>query len=46
MIIKKIKHPYRDENISTNKDPENTSKSGKKLCFFNVRLHDYFIDEY
>ena len=35
MIIKKIKHPYRDENISTNKDPNNTSKIGKKLCFLS-----------
>ena len=35
MIIKKIKHPYRDERISTNKDPKNTSKSGKKLCFLS-----------
>ena len=35
MIIKKIKHPNRDENISTNKDPKNTVKSGKKLCFLS-----------
>ena len=35
MIIKKIKHPYRDENISTNKEPKNTSKIGKKLCFLS-----------
>ena len=35
MICKKIKHPYRDENISTNKEPRNTSKSGKKLCFLS-----------
>jgi len=35
MIIKKNKHPYRDENISTNKKPKNTSKSGKKLCFLS-----------
>ena len=35
MIIKKIKHPYRDESISTNKEPKNTSKIGKKLCFLS-----------
>ena len=35
MIIKIIKHPYRDESISTNKDPKNTVKSGKKLCFLS-----------
>ena len=35
MIIKKIKHPYRDESISTNKDPKNTSKIGKELCFLS-----------
>jgi len=35
MIIKKIKHPYRDENISPNKKPKNTSKIGKKLCFLS-----------
>ena len=35
MIIKKIKHPYRDESISPNKEPKNTSKSGKKLCFLS-----------
>ena len=35
MIIKKIKHPYRDERISTNKDSKNTVKSGKKLCFLS-----------
>ena len=35
MIIKKIKHPYRDESISTNKDPGNKSKSGKQLCFLS-----------
>jgi hypothetical protein len=35
MIIKKIKLPYRDESISTNKKPKNTSKSGKKLCFLS-----------
>jgi hypothetical protein len=33
MIIKKIKHPYRDENISKSKKPKNTSKGGKELCF-------------
>ena len=33
MIIKKIKHPYRDENISKSKKPKNTSKAGKELCF-------------
>ena len=35
MIVKKIKHPYSDENISTNKDPKKISKSGKKLCFLS-----------
>ena len=35
MIIKKIKQPYKDENISPNKKPKNTSKSGKKLCFLS-----------
>ena len=35
MIIKKIKHPCSDESISTNKDPKNTAKSGKKLCFLS-----------
>ena len=35
MIVKKIKHPYRDENISTNKDPKKISKSGNKLCFLS-----------
>ena len=35
MIIKKIKHPYKDESISTNKEPKNTSKIGKKLCFLS-----------
>ena len=35
MIIKKIKHPYRDENISPNKKPRNTFKIGKKLCFLS-----------
>ena len=35
MIIKKIKHPYRNESISTNKDPGNKSKSGKQLCFLS-----------
>ena len=33
MIIKKIKHPYKDENISKSKKPKNTSKVGKELCF-------------
>ena len=33
MICKKIKHPYRDENISNSKKPKNTPKAGKKLCF-------------
>ena len=35
MIIKKITTAYRDGNTSTNKDPKNTSKSGKKLCFLS-----------
>ena len=35
MIIKKIKHLYRDESISTNKEPKNTSKIGKKLSFLS-----------
>jgi len=35
MIIKKIKHPNRDENISPNKKPKNTAKSGKKLCLLS-----------
>ena len=35
MIIKKITTAYRDENISTNKKPNNTSKSGKKLYFLS-----------
>jgi len=35
MIVKKIKHPYRDENISPNKEPKNTAKSGKQLCFLS-----------
>ena len=33
MIIKKIKHPYRDENISKSKKPKTISKAGKELCF-------------
>ena len=33
MISKKIKHPYRDENISKSKKPKNISKGGKELCF-------------
>ena len=33
MIIKKIKHPYKDENISKSKKPKNTSKVSKELCF-------------
>ena len=33
MIIKKIKRPYKDENISKSKKPKNTSKVGKELCF-------------
>ena len=35
MICKKIKHPYRDESISSNKEAKNTAKSGKKLCFLS-----------
>ena len=35
MIIKKITTAYRDGNISTNTDPKNTSKIGKKLCFLS-----------
>ena len=35
MIIKKIKHPYRDENISESKESDNTPKIGKKLCFLS-----------
>jgi hypothetical protein len=35
MIIKKITTAYRDGNISTNTDPKNTAKSGKKLCFLS-----------
>ena len=35
MIIKKIKHPYRDENISESKESKNTPKIGKKLCFLS-----------
>ena len=35
MIIEKIKHPYRDESISSNKEAKNTAKSGKKLCFLS-----------
>ena len=35
MIIKKIKHPYRDENISGSKESKNTPKIGKKLCFLS-----------
>jgi hypothetical protein len=35
MICKKIKHPYRDENVSPNKKPKNTSKIGKELCFLS-----------
>ena len=35
MICKKIKHPYRDENISTNKESKNTSTIGKELCFLS-----------
>ena len=33
MILKKIKHPYKDGNVSKSKKPENTSKVGKELCF-------------
>ena len=33
MIIKKIKHPYRDDNISKSKETINTPKTGKELCF-------------
>ena len=36
MIIKKIKHPYRDENVSPNKKHKNTAKIGKKLCFLST----------
>jgi hypothetical protein len=35
MLVRKIKHPYRDKNTSTNKEPENTSKCGKKLCILS-----------
>ena len=35
MIIKKIKHPNRDVNISPSKKPKNTSKIGKELCFLS-----------
>ena len=33
MIIKKVKHPYRDEKVSKSKESVNTTKTGKKLCF-------------
>jgi hypothetical protein len=35
MLVRKIKHPYRDKSISTNKKPKNTAKSGKKLCILS-----------
>ena len=35
MICKKIKHPYRDENISESEESKNTPKIGKKLCILS-----------
>ena len=33
MIIKKIKHPYKDENISKSKESTISTDSTKNLCF-------------
>jgi hypothetical protein len=33
MLVRKIKHPYRDKSISTNKEPKNTAKAAKSSAF-------------